>query len=123
MRMRIRHRTRFGYSPPAFGSFNEARLTPRSDEHQNLLSFHLETLPAAKPTVFRDHFGTLVYAFNVWQPHSELLVTGDDVRMDIGLGKLGGSRTVLVRTGITGTASVVGPDAVVDSIAELLNWL
>ena len=32
-------------------------------------------------------------------PSQDLLVTGDDVRMDIGLGRLGGSRTVLVRTG------------------------
>ena len=56
-------------------------------------------------------------------PSADLLVTGDDVRMDIGLGQLGGSRTVLVRTGITGPAHVTGPDAVVDSVAELLSWL
>jgi HAD superfamily hydrolase (TIGR01450 family) len=56
-------------------------------------------------------------------PSESLLVTGDDVRMDIGLGRLGGSRTVLVRTGITGTADVEGPDAIVDGIADLLPWL
>jgi HAD superfamily hydrolase (TIGR01450 family) len=56
-------------------------------------------------------------------PASELLVTGDDVRMDIGLGRLGGSTTVLVRTGITGDAAVAGPDHVIDSVAELLPYI
>jgi HAD superfamily hydrolase (TIGR01450 family) len=59
-------------------------------------------------------------------PSESLLVTGDDVRMDIGLGRLGGSRTVLVRTGITGSAALSEkrrPDHVVDSVAALLDFL
>jgi NagD protein len=59
-------------------------------------------------------------------PSADLLVTGDDVRMDIGLGRLGGSRTVLVRTGITGDASLADdrrPDHVVDSVAALLPYI
>jgi HAD superfamily hydrolase (TIGR01450 family) len=62
-------------------------------------------------------------------PSEDLLVTGDDVRMDIGLGLLGGSRTVLVRTGITGNMDVSRlpdkrrPDAVIDGVEELLAWL
>jgi HAD superfamily hydrolase (TIGR01450 family) len=62
-------------------------------------------------------------------PTEELLVTGDDVRMDIGLGLLGGSRTVLVRTGITGDMDVSRlpekrrPHAVIDGVEELLQWL
>ena len=68
----------------------------------------------------RDHLGV---------PSEDLLVTGDDVRMDIGLGLLGGSRTVLVRTGITGGMDVSGlperrrPHAVIDGVEELLQWL
>ena len=62
-------------------------------------------------------------------PSEDLLVTGDDVRMDVGLGHLGGSRTVLVRSGITGGADLSRlpehrrPHAVVDGVAELLPWL
>jgi ribonucleotide monophosphatase NagD (HAD superfamily) len=62
-------------------------------------------------------------------PSEDLLVTGDDVRMDIGLGRLGGSRTVLVRTGISGGADLSRlperrrPHAVVDGVHELLGWL
>jgi HAD superfamily hydrolase (TIGR01450 family) len=59
-------------------------------------------------------------------PSAELLVTGDDVRMDIGLGHLGGSKTVLVRTGITGSSALPErgrPDHVIDSVAELLAYI
>jgi 5'-nucleotidase len=62
-------------------------------------------------------------------PSEDLLVTGDDVRMDIGLGLLGGSRTVLVRSGITGDMDVSTlperrrPHAVIDGVEELLRWL
>jgi HAD superfamily hydrolase (TIGR01450 family) len=62
-------------------------------------------------------------------PSEDLLVTGDDVRMDIGLGLLGGSRTVLVRTGITGNTDLSRvpekrrPHAVIDGVEELLAWL
>jgi HAD superfamily hydrolase (TIGR01450 family) len=68
----------------------------------------------------RDHLGV---------PSEELLVTGDDVRMDIGLGRLGGAKTVLVRTGITGGTDLSRlpehrrPHAVVDGVGELLQWL
>jgi ribonucleotide monophosphatase NagD (HAD superfamily) len=68
----------------------------------------------------RDHLGV---------PSEQLLVTGDDVRMDIGLGRLGGSKTVLVRTGITGAMDLSRlpehrrPHAVVDGVEELLRWL
>jgi HAD superfamily hydrolase (TIGR01450 family) len=57
-----------------------------------------------------------------------LVVVGDDVRMDIGLGHTGKSRTVLVRTGITGgnlsgVSESRRPHAVIDSIAELVPAL
>ena len=59
----------------------------------------------------------------------DLLVTGDDVKMDVGLGLRGGSRTVLVRSGISGGLDVSTlperrrPHAVVDGVGELLEWL
>jgi len=49
--------------------------------------------------------------------------------MDIALGKLGGSRTILVRSGISGTIEFEGvpegerPDEVVEGVAELLDRL
>lgn len=72
MRVRIEHTTRFRYSQPARSSFNEVRLAPRSDEHQNLLSFVLQVRPAVRATSYRDHFGTLVHAFNLLPAHEHL---------------------------------------------------
>ena len=59
----------------------------------------------------------------------ELAVIGDDLDLDVALGRLGGSRTILVRSGISGGVQVEQlparrrPDAVVDGIADLLEWL
>ena len=54
---------------------------------------------------------------------------GDDLDLDIALGRLGGSRTILVRSGISGQVDLDlvperrRPDAVVEGIADLLDWL
>jgi HAD superfamily hydrolase (TIGR01450 family) len=62
-------------------------------------------------------------------PSSQLAVIGDDLGMDIALGRLGGSRTVLVRSGISGQVDLATvpaarrPDAAVDRVADLLRWL
>jgi HAD superfamily hydrolase (TIGR01450 family) len=62
-------------------------------------------------------------------PSEELAVVGDDLGMDIALGRLGGSRTVLVRSGISGSIDLTRvperrrPDAVIDGVEEMLEWL
>jgi HAD superfamily hydrolase (TIGR01450 family) len=62
-------------------------------------------------------------------PTAQLAVIGDDLVMDIGLGHLGGSRTVLVRSGISGSidldrvAERRRPHAVIAGVAELLELL
>jgi HAD superfamily hydrolase (TIGR01450 family) len=62
-------------------------------------------------------------------PPDEVAVVGDDLGMDIVLGKLGGSRTVLVRSGISGEVDMSGvperrrPDAVIGGVDEMLPWL
>jgi ribonucleotide monophosphatase NagD (HAD superfamily) len=62
-------------------------------------------------------------------PTGELAVIGDDLDMDIALGRMGGSRTVLVRSGISGRIDLDRvparrrPDAVIDGVADLLPLL
>jgi 5'-nucleotidase len=62
-------------------------------------------------------------------PSQDLAVIGDDLRMDIALGRLGGLRTLLVRSGISGlveldqVAERHRPDAVIEAVAELFDWL
>jgi HAD superfamily hydrolase (TIGR01450 family) len=62
-------------------------------------------------------------------PPAEIAVVGDDVRLDVALGHLGHSTTVLVRSGISGAVDVSTlperrrPHLVVDSVADLLERL
>lgn len=62
-------------------------------------------------------------------PGHEIAVIGDDLTMDVKLGRMGGARTVLVASGITGHLELAGipathrPDAIVGGVAELLDLL
>jgi NagD protein len=62
-------------------------------------------------------------------PTERIAVVGDDFTMDVALGRLGGSKTILVRTGTSGSVELQNipdeqrPDEVVDGVAELLDWL
>jgi HAD superfamily hydrolase (TIGR01450 family) len=59
----------------------------------------------------------------------DIAVIGDDLTMDVALGRLGGARTVLVASGISGRPSLDDipagrrPEAVVGGVADLLDWL
>lgn len=59
----------------------------------------------------------------------EIAVIGDDVRLDVALGHLGRSLTVLVRSGISADLDLASvpekrrPHIVVETVAELLEWL
>jgi ribonucleotide monophosphatase NagD (HAD superfamily) len=65
----------------------------------------------------------------VGAPSRDLVVIGDDLDLDIALGRLGRARTILVRSGISGSIDLdrlperQRPDGVVDGVAELLDWL
>jgi HAD superfamily hydrolase (TIGR01450 family) len=60
-------------------------------------------------------------------PTQRLAVIGDDLGLDIRLGLMGGSQTVLVRSGTTGAIDLDAvperqrPDLVVDTVAELVD--
>jgi HAD superfamily hydrolase (TIGR01450 family) len=62
-------------------------------------------------------------------PSEQHAVIGDDIDMDIALGHLGGSRTILVRSGMSGSLDLEAvpdarrPDAVIDGVEEMLPWL
>jgi NagD protein len=71
----------------------------------------------------------LAIADRLGTPTKEIVVIGDDVRMDIALGRLGGARTVLVRSGMSGRIDLQSlperfrPDAAVEGVADLLDRL
>ena len=44
-RLRVVHSTGYAYKSPVTASFNEARLTPRSDSRQNVILNRVELRP------------------------------------------------------------------------------
>ena len=85
----------------------------------------------ARPVIVGKPSRAAVEAFSdrLGAPPKELAVIGDDIRMDIALGRLGGSRTILVRTGMSSlveprdVAERHRPHAVIEDVSELLEWL
>lgn len=78
-RMRVVHATGYAYKSPATASYNEARLTPRSDSRQNVILSRVETVPATRSYRYVDYWGTAVTAFDLHAPHTELEVTASSV--------------------------------------------
>jgi len=78
-RLRVVHSTGYAYKSPATASFNEARLTPRSDNRQNVILSRVETVPATRSYRYIDYWGTAVTAFDLHAPHIELEVTASSV--------------------------------------------
>ncbi|SHL38308.1 Transglutaminase-like enzyme, putative cysteine protease [Pseudonocardia thermophila] len=78
-RIRIVHETGYTYESPVVESYNEARMTPRSDARQNVIASRVETSPATRAYRYTDYWGTLVTAFDLHAPHTELAVTATSV--------------------------------------------
>jgi transglutaminase-like putative cysteine protease len=78
-RLRISHETRFDYDAPARASYNELRLTPRTELRQTALETRVVTSPAAPQYSYLDYWGTHVVAFNVDRGHELLTITGSSL--------------------------------------------
>src|SRR5882724_13350097 len=78
-RLRVVHATGYAYKTPVTASYNEARLTPRSDTRQNVILNRVETVPATRSYRYIDYWGTAVTAFDLHAPHTELTVTSSSV--------------------------------------------
>ncbi|WP_454790974.1 transglutaminase family protein [Mycolicibacterium lutetiense] len=78
-RLRVVHSTGYAYPSAVTASFNEARLTPRSDSRQNVILNRVETIPATRSYRYVDYWGTAVTAFDLHAPHTELEVSGSSV--------------------------------------------
>jgi transglutaminase-like putative cysteine protease len=74
-RVEVVHTTGYRYDSPVPESYNEARLTPASGGHQEVLASRLETVPPARPLRYADYWGSEVAAFELHAPHTELVVT------------------------------------------------
>lgn len=73
-RMRITHRTWFQYDGKAATSYNEARMSPRSEGRQSVLDARVEIQPAAWLYKYEDYWGSVVTAFDLQEAHESLTV-------------------------------------------------
>src|ERR1700685_3080255 len=78
-RLRGSPETRFDYDAPARASYNELRLTPRTEIRQTALETKVVTLPPAPQYSYLDYWGTRVVAFNVDRGHEVLTITGNSL--------------------------------------------
>lgn len=78
-RIRVVHNTGYSYAAPVRESYNEVRLTPRSDNRQNVIVSRVETSPPTRSFRYSDYWGTTVTSFDLHAPHTELAVTATSV--------------------------------------------
>lgn len=78
-RIAVRHRTGYQYVTAVRASYNEARMTPTSSRGQHTLESRLDVTPGSRPLHYVDYWGTMVDAFDVHVPHTELVVTASSV--------------------------------------------
>jgi len=78
-RLRVVHTTGYAYQSPVTASYNEARLTPRSNNRQNVILNRVETIPATRSYRYIDYWGTAVTAFDLHAPHTDLTVMSSSV--------------------------------------------
>lgn len=74
-RLKIDHVTRYDYNDNVSKSYNEARMTPLSDDEQIVLEAELTLSPGtATVSNYRDYWGTRVAAFDIQGRHRHLEV-------------------------------------------------
>jgi transglutaminase-like putative cysteine protease len=78
-RLHVAHETRFDYNAPARASYNELRLTPRTERRQTALESKVVTVPPAPQYSYVDYWGTQVVAFNIDRGHEMLSITGSSL--------------------------------------------
>jgi transglutaminase-like putative cysteine protease len=78
-RIAIRHVTGYEYERPVTSSYNEARITPISNDRQLVLESEVDVSPRAPVYRYWDWWGTLVHSFDLQEPHDSLVITGTSV--------------------------------------------
>ncbi len=76
MKHLIRHITRYRYTQPVNYSIQTLRLTPRNDEHQRALRWHIDAPGSLQANI--DAYGNITHTMTLTRPHTEieLRVTG-----------------------------------------------
>ncbi|MFF2267498.1 transglutaminase domain-containing protein [Cellulosimicrobium cellulans] len=75
--LQVVHTTGFSYADDVTASYNEARLTPSSGRGQRVLSATVDVRAETWSHDYVDYWGTTVTAFEVLEPHRELVVRAE----------------------------------------------
>jgi transglutaminase-like putative cysteine protease len=75
----IKHRTGYRYEGEVVSSYNEARITPLTTHRQTVMEALVGVSPPAPIFRYVDYWGTFVDAFDIQEPHTDLVVTGTSV--------------------------------------------
>jgi transglutaminase-like putative cysteine protease len=78
-RIAIEHSTTHTYAHEVSASYNEARVIPLTLPRQICLDARVEIHPAARAYRYWDYWGSVVTAFDIHTPHTELTVVGTSV--------------------------------------------
>jgi transglutaminase-like putative cysteine protease len=78
-RIGIRHRTGYHYAGGATSSYNEARITPLTTHRQTVMEAVVTVSPPVPIFRYVDYWGTYVDAFDIQEPHTDLVVTGTSI--------------------------------------------
>ncbi len=76
-RLRVVHTSTFRYGSAVLASYNEARMTPYSQQGQTVLETTLDVQPHTGWHEYRDYWGTAVTAFEVLTPHESMVITAE----------------------------------------------
>jgi transglutaminase-like putative cysteine protease len=78
-RIAIRHRTGYHYSGSATSSYNEVRISPLTTDRQTVMEAMVSISPPVPTLRYVDYWGTFVDAFDIQQPHTDMVVTGTSI--------------------------------------------
>lgn len=72
MQLSIRHETVYRYTAPLAYTIQQLRLSPRTEPHQHILSWHIETTGKRHP--FIDAFGNISHMLTISNTHQEVRI-------------------------------------------------
>jgi transglutaminase-like putative cysteine protease len=78
-RIRVEHTTNYQYAGEVRSSYNEARITPLTTVDQLVLEAAVQVSPPTKVYRYLDYWSSVVHAFDIDTPHTELSVVGHSI--------------------------------------------
>ena len=78
-RLGIRHETGYHYGADVSSSYNEVRMTPMTSDRQMVVQSMVRVHPNVRTYRYWDYWGTIVDAFDLHVPHTELTITAEAI--------------------------------------------